>query len=107
MHSLKIYTGRDLKKYSLEFLKKHFGNFSNYLYYAARAIDERPVIIQRIRKSISKETTFLQDFNDWQSAISECRKLAKKVFLYAEEKNILAKTMTLKVKYSNFQLCTP
>ena len=106
MHTLKIYTGKDLKKYDLKFLKEHFGSFSNYLYYAARAIDKRPVQTSRKRKSISKETTFLQDFNDWQRVVSECKKLAKKVFLYAEEKNILARTMTLKLKYSNFQLCT-
>lgn len=106
MHQLKIFTGKDVEQCSLEFLKTHFGKFSEYLYNVARAIDIRPVQATRIRKSISKETTFEQDLLYLTEINPVFEKLAKQTFGWQLKNTIFAKTMTIKVKYSDFQLIT-
>jgi DNA polymerase-4 len=106
LHRLNIYTGGDLKRHSLADLKVHFGKFSEYLYYAARAIDNRPVEPSRRRKSISKETTFVQDLLDLEQMKVVLKNLAIQIFSWQKKNDMFAKTMTLKVKYSNFQVIT-
>ena len=106
MHQLKIYTGADLKKISLEELKLHFGKFSSYLYSAARAIDNRAIKTFRQRKSIGKETTFLKDLSKKEEALVILEKLSQQVLDSMKQKKISAKTLTLKLKYTDFQSIT-
>ena len=106
MHKLKIYTGEDLRRQSLEFLKNNFGKFADYLYNAAKAIDLRPVLSTRVRKSVSKEITFVQDLLYLSDMLPALEKLASRVFDLQAEYSVLAKTLTLKVKYSNFRVIT-
>ena len=106
MHQLKIYTGADLKKISLEELKLHFGKFSSYLYSAARAIDNRAIKTFRQRKSIGKETTFLKDLSKKEEALVILEKLSQQVLDSMKKKKISAKTLTLKLKYTDFQSIT-
>ena len=107
MHLLKIYTGKDLKDCSLEQLKQHFGKFSEYLYKVARAIDNRPVKILRQRKSIGKETTFSKDISKKIEAMQILEKLSQQVLDSMKKKKISAKTLTLKLKYTDFQYIMP
>ena len=106
MHQLGIYTGADLKKLNLEELKQHFGKFSEYLYKVARAIDNRPVKILWQRKSIGKETTFSKDISKKIEAMSVLKKLSQQVLDFSQQKNFVAKTLTLKVKYADFRSIT-
>ncbi|KQV83495.1 DNA polymerase IV [Rhizobium sp. Root1220] len=106
MHRLGIETGADLKAQSLQFLTQHFGKAGPYFYGIARGIDNRQVRPDRIRKSIGAEDTFMQDIETLDVANSELRPLAKKVWSYCEAKGFSGKTVTVKVKYSDFTQAT-
>ena len=106
MKSLQIHTGRDLKQYTKEALQMHFGKAGNYYYNIARGIDERPVVSHRIRKSIGTETTFNEDVEDIDRMLEKLEVLTAKVIEYLNEKEMLAKTYTIKVKYADFQQVT-
>ena len=106
MHRLGIYTGADLKKWSEVELQTEFGQSGAYYYRVARGIDERPVRVHRVRKSIGKETTFADNVLDkaavWQTLLG----ISERLESILEAKQLTAKTVTLKVKYSDFQLNT-
>lgn len=106
MHRLGIETGADLKERDLPFLIKHFGKSGPYFYGIARGIDERRVKPDRVRKSIGAEDTFAQDIHTFEPALDGLRPLIAKVWRYCETHNIRAKTVTLKVKYSDFNQIT-
>ncbi|RKZ69593.1 MAG: DNA polymerase IV, partial [Gammaproteobacteria bacterium] len=75
-------------------------------YQIARGIDHRPVKNNRIRKSIGSETTFQEDISDIDVMLSKLKGLSEKVFSKLCEKEFSARTVTLKVKYDNFELIT-
>jgi len=106
MHRLGIETGADLKAQSLQFLTQHFGKAGPYFYGIARGIDERQVRPDRVRKSIGAEDTFMQDIETLDFATKELRPLAEKVWSYCEAKGFSGKTITVKVKYSDFTQAT-
>lgn len=64
MQKLGILTGADLRQHSLAELNKNFGKAGQYYFNIARGIDLRPVMPNRIRKSIGKETTLSEDITD-------------------------------------------
>ncbi|WP_180356138.1 DNA polymerase IV [Aliirhizobium smilacinae] len=106
MHKLGIETGADLKAQSLQFLTQHFGKSGPYFYGIARGIDDRRVRPDRVRKSVGAEDTFSRDIDDLDRAIRELKPLADKVWNYCEAKGITAKTVTVKIKYSDFSQAT-
>jgi DNA polymerase IV len=106
MAQLGIETGLDLKGQSLEYLQQHFGKAGSYYYWAARGIDERPVRADRIRKSIGAENTFPADLLTYGDARDALREISGKVWEYCEGSGIRGRTVTLKVKFSNFQIIT-
>ncbi len=107
MQQLGIYTGLELKEKSLEFLKQHFNSAAGYFYNIARGIDERPVKGDRSpRKSLSNETTFARDSDDIEELSNYLRQLATEITVDLKEQQLKGKTITLKVKYDNFQLVT-
>ncbi len=106
MHGLGIEAGADLKSKTLAFLVEHFGKSGPYFYGIARAIDEREVRPDRIRKSVGAEETFRQDILDLKLATAELTPLAEKVWRYCAAQGISGKTITVKVKYSDFTQVT-
>ncbi|KAB0567729.1 DNA polymerase IV [Brucella pituitosa] len=106
MHRLGIETGADLKTKSLQFLTQHFGKSGGYFYGIARGIDERQVRPDRVRKSVGAEDTFVEDIEDLDAAKIELRPLADKVWRYCEAKGISGKTVTVKIKFSDFSQST-
>jgi DNA polymerase-4 len=106
MHSLGIYTGADLKRLSEVELQTQFGQSGAYYHRVARGIDERPVRSHRVRKSIGKETTFEGNVVDKAAIWHTLLGIAERLEGILESKQLLAKTVTLKVKYSDFQLNT-
>jgi DNA polymerase-4 len=101
-----IETGLDLKSKPLAFLQQHFGKSGPYFYGIARGIDERQVKPNRIRKSIGAEDTFAEDIDRLDLAKTELRPLAEKVWRYCEAHDITGKTVTVKIKYSDFTQAT-
>ena len=106
MHSLGIYTGKDLKAWSLADLKAHFGKSASYYYNIARGIDERPVKSFRERKSLGKETTFAEDILDVDILLAHFKALAEQVFTSLDKHKLEGKRLTIKVKYKDFTQVT-
>lgn len=106
MHQLGIKTGWDLKQRSENELVANFGKAGHIYYLNARAIDDRPVDSQRIRKSISSETTFDHDIDDLDELASELDIIARDAFSYIDKKKFKGRTITLKIKYADFKTIT-
>jgi DNA polymerase-4 len=106
MHQLGIETGRDLKAQSLPFLQQHFGKSGSFFYWIARSIDERPVRADRIRKSVGAENTFSRDLHDFESMRDALLPILDRLWRHCETAGIRGRTVTLKVKYADFQLIT-
>jgi DNA polymerase IV len=106
MHRLGIETGRDLKAQTLPFLQQHFGKSGSFFYWIARGIDERPVRADRIRKSVGAENTFSQDLDDFESMRDALQPILDRLWRHCETAGVRGRTVTLKVKYADFQLIT-
>ena len=106
MNQLGIFTGLDLRGQSEEFLTKHFGKVGRHYYGIARALDERPVTANRERKSVGAETTFEQDLSNYNDLESQLQPLLLKVWSYGERTGVYGRTVTLKVKYADFEQIT-
>jgi DNA polymerase-4 len=106
MEKLRIYTGADLKAKPLAFLQQHFGKSGGWFYQIARGIDDRPVEPDRRRKSIGAESTFQVDIHERDAAREEITPLVETVWHHCEAKQVRARTITLKVKYADFQQVT-
>lgn len=106
MHSLGIYTGADLKRLSKIQLQTQFGRTGSYYYHIARGIDDRPVNPERVRKSIGSETTFDGNIVDKKQIWSTLTNLASGLGSSLQKKAVTARTVTLKVKYSDFHQIT-
>ena len=106
MNKLGIYTGNDLKQRNKQQLQQHFGKSGGFYYDIVRGIDNRPVRTSRVRKSIGKETTFASDLLDKDEMWQVLEKLTRRVANLLEDRNFAAHTLTLKVKYANFQQIT-
>lgn len=106
MHALGIFTGADLKQLSEVELQTEFGSSGAYYYRVARGIDDRPVKAFSKRKSIGKETTFDGNIVNkaviWQTLLG----IAERLEAVLDDKKMLARTITLKIKYSDFELNT-
>lgn len=101
-----IRTGADLRRQTQAFLIARFGKSGQYYFDVARGIDHRPVRPDRIRNSIGAETTFPDDIHDPAAAAAALAPLADKVWRHAEAHGLGGRTVTLKAKYSDFQIVT-
>jgi DNA polymerase IV len=106
MQRIGIETGCQLKAQTLAFLEQHFGKAGTYYYWAARAIDERPVRADRIRKSIGAENTFATDLLTYEAAHDALREIVDKVWEHCQRTDRRGRTVTLKVKFANFRQIT-
>lgn len=106
MHSIGIFKGKDLKKYSLGDLIARFGKSGKFFYDIVRGIDERPVKPDRVHKSIGIEDTFSEDIGDLEKIKEElfiiCKKMEKRLAIHQQK----GRTVTLKIKYADFRTIT-
>ncbi len=106
MKRMGIFKGSDLKKLSLIEMTKRFGKSGSYYYKIVRGEDNRPVEPNRIRKSIGAETTFSDDLNNIDDIWLKLEPIAHRVFEYMEKSENFGRTITLKMKKSDFQSLT-
>jgi DNA polymerase-4 len=106
MNGLGVYSGRDLRAQTLHYLQKHFGKSGSYYYSIARGIDDRPVRANRVRKSVGAENTFTHDLVALDAMRDALQPIIDKVWHYCEGSGIRGRTLTLKVKYADFELIT-
>ncbi|MDR0420256.1 MAG: DNA polymerase IV [Prevotellaceae bacterium] len=103
MHKFGIHTGFDLKKLSLSTLKRLFGKAGEFYYNICRGIDERTVTPDYERKSVGTERTFLKNITTQFERITELYHIAQELNERLKEANFKGKTLTLKIKFHNFE----
>lgn len=106
MNRLGLYTGIDIRNQSLAFLQKHFGISGSYYYNVSRGICHRQVKPDRERKSVGGENTFFEDVSTLDGAWEQLLPILDKVWRHIERNSIKGRTVTLKVKYSDFTQIT-
>ena len=106
MARLGIATGADLAAKDRAWLTQHFGSFGEYLYRAARGIDDRPVRSNRIRKSVGGERTFSVDRHEPDELRSTLAEIVEIVWERIDRAQARGRTVTLKLKYNDFRIVT-
>jgi DNA polymerase-4 len=106
MARLGIETGADLRARSLEWLAAYFGSSALYYHDLARGICHREVKADRPYKSVSAEDTFFEDLRAAEPLLAELERIGRTVWRRIEDKGLAGRTVTLKVKYQDFQIVT-
>jgi DNA polymerase-4 len=102
MYQLGIFTGLELKTKSLEFLSSHFGKSGAFYYHVVRGIHNSEVKPDRITKSVAAEHTFDTNLSSEIFMLEQLEKIATSLERRLKKQNIAGKTVTLKIKYSDF-----
>jgi DNA polymerase-4 len=102
MYQLGIFTGLDLKNKSLEFLEKHFGKSGSFYFNVVRGIHNSEVKSNRITKSVAAEYTFDTNLSSEIFMVEKLIKIANDLERRLKKHNIAGKTVTLKIKFSDF-----
>ncbi len=106
MERLGLRTGADLRRQSLAFLQHHFGKSGPWYYAIARGEDDRPVNPDRTRKSSGSETTFASDLTEPEAIEAGVAAMADEVWTWCETAGRRGRTVTVKVKWADFQQST-
>ena len=106
MHRMGIFTGQDLRNASLSHLTHEFGKIGQVFYDFARGIDNRPVISEWERKSVSCERTFETDLSDNAAVTIHLYHTVVELVRRIEKNDFEGRTLTLKVKHQDFQQIT-
>jgi DNA polymerase-4 len=102
MYNLGIFVGNDLKKKTIEELVKSFGKSGAHYYNIVRGIHNSEVKPNRIRKSIAAERTFSENISSEIFMIERLDKIADELERRMKKSDVKGKTITLKIKYSDF-----
>ncbi len=106
LKKMRIQTIGDLARYDPTVLSEEFGVMGTQMYLSARGIDRNPVQARTEVKSISHETTFEEDTDDTKSVLKALDSLATEVAKEVAKQNMFFKTVTVKVRYENFETHT-
>ncbi len=106
MYGLGIFTGKDLKEKPLEFLSDKFGKSGDYYYHVVRGIHHSEVKPHRIPKSVGAERTFSENLSSEIFMLERLEHIAEELERRLKKSDIAGKTVTLKIKYSDFTLNT-
>ena len=106
MNRLGIFTGADLRRQSLPFLQQHFGKPGPWFHAISNGEDHRPVVPGRPRKSSGSETTFSNDLTEPADIEAGVQAMADEVWAWCEKARAFGRTVTVKIKYADFQQAT-
>ena len=95
-----------LRRVSEASLVSRLGRYGSQLFEFARGVDDRPVVTESIRKSYSSERTYSEDLKDPQKIETEIIEQADRVAAGMAERELVGSTVTLKVRYENFETVT-
>ncbi|PCI08102.1 MAG: DNA polymerase IV [Flavobacteriaceae bacterium] len=102
MYNLGIFTGKNLKEKSEEFLTKIFGKSGGHYYKIVRGIHDAKVNPNHITKSVAAEHTFLKNLTSEIFMLERLEKIADELEHRLKKSKLAGKTVTLKIKYSDF-----
>jgi DNA polymerase-4 len=107
LKSIPVHTIGDLAALHLDDLVEHFGiSYGHYLYEASRGIDNSPLTTHWEPKSISRETTFQRDTDDWQTIAKNLAELMRETVDDLRQRGYKANNVTVKIRFSDFQTQT-
>lgn len=106
MKAMQLFTGSDLKKLTEDELVARFGKSGHFFYHIVRGIDEREVQTHRETKSLGAEDTFTYDLTTLDEMYKELDRIGVTVANRLEKNQLKGRTVTLKVKYSDFTQIT-
>jgi len=106
MHKLGIHKGGDLKKWDIPDLIRNFGKAGKFFYDIVRGIDDRPVETEAERKSVGTELTYEKDLTTEFEIVAELYKVEKGLMRRLKDAGTTGRTVTLKVKFSDFRQIT-
>lgn len=106
MHNAGVFTGADLKRWSEPDLINRFGKVGSFYFNIVRGYDDRPVIPNRIRKSLGAEESYAEDLVERQSVIEALQEIAETLKRRIDNSETSGRTLTLKVKYGDYQQVT-
>ncbi|MEH6511844.1 DNA polymerase IV [Maribacter arcticus] len=106
MYQLGIFTGSDLKTKPIEYLAEKFGKSGSYYYNVVRGIHTSEVKPHRIPKSVGAERTFNENLSSEIFMLERLEHIAEELERRLKKATIAGKTITLKIKYSDFTLNT-
>lgn len=106
MYHKGIFTGKDLISKSLEYLTENFGRSGGYYYHIVRGIQTSEVKPNRTRKSLAAERTFSENLSSEIFMLEKIEHIAEEVSRRLHKSKVSGKTITLKIKYSDFTLQT-
>ncbi len=106
MYKLGIFTGKDLKAKPLEFLVNHFGKSGSHYYNVVRGIHNSAVKPHRTPKSVGAERTFSENLSSEVFMLERLEQIANELERRLKKSKLAGKTITLKIKYSDFTLQT-
>jgi DNA polymerase-4 len=101
-----VTTVGDLVRVPEEELEARFGRRGVELAHQARGIDERPVVTEYERKSLSQETTFVRDLRDAEPLRRQLWQLSQAVGQQLKEEGLAARTVAIKLRYADFTTLT-
>lgn len=103
---MNLHNGADLKNLSEDELIRNFGKAGRFYYNIVRGIDDREVQAYRETKSLAAEDTFAYDLSTLAEMESELENIARIVSERLQKKQMKGRTITLKIKYSDFRQIT-
>jgi DNA polymerase IV len=106
MHKMGVFTGKDLREKSVDFLINHFGKVGRYYFDIARGVDNRPVNPDSIRKSVGVENTFNHDIFEPDELYRELDDIIEQLWRRMQRANAYGKSITLKIKFADFESLT-
>ena len=106
LNALGIKTIGDLARYDPSVLVEKFGVVGKQFYLYAQGIDRSEVGLRGGVKSIGRNITFENDTSDWDFVLKVLDKLCEEVHKELKEYNFLFKTVTVTVRYENFETHT-
>jgi len=96
----------DLREVPLEVLREAVGSLAMWLRQLAVGLDDRAVEPSRPAKSSGSEETFAQDLTDLQEIRVRVAEMADDAVAWLDHERLLARTVTLKMRYSDFTTIT-
>ena len=102
MYRLGIFSGKDLKEKTEEYLSEHFGKSGSHFYNVVRGIHLSEVKPHRIRKSLGAERTFRENISSEIFMLEKLENIAEEIERRLDKSKVAGKTVTLKIKYSDF-----
>jgi DNA polymerase-4 len=96
----------DVRAADVQLLRDTVGSLADWLRQLANGIDDRPVVPNRETKSSGSENTYPEDLTDLDTIRTEIADMASHVVGWLARRQMLARTVTIKVRYDDFTTIT-